>query len=195
MQYDLDKKLTKVAISPLSRYFLRYLPEGEKGDVISYVTPICIQAYTYEKLPDGVKTFLDVGEALQDEVGTQQPEDSEIEEIVGRLIAGLSEEQQISLENLGEDFADYVSNLVPPEAEVKEIRNKDSYPDSDFFDEEDMQVIGDVGGVPLILIGRERGTRAMIVARDDRPYFHGTFLEELIAHTQDNVNINEEFRE
>jgi hypothetical protein len=195
MHYELDKKLTIAASSPLGRYFLRYLSEEQTGDVISYLTPICIKAYTYDNLPEGAKVFLDVGEAFREEVGIGRPSDPEIEEIAVRLIESLTEEQRDSLEELGQDFADYVSNFVPPEAEVKPIKNKDSYPDCDFFDEENMQVIGDVGGVPLILIGRERGTNAMIVARDDRPYFHGTFLEELIAHTQDNVNINEEFRE
>lgn len=77
------------------------------------------------------------------------------------------------------------------------VSNSDRFPDVDFLPPDQFKVIGDVEGTPLVLIGREQGTEAPVVARSrtDDPTTESLFavpLYELMSHTFGEINIEEE---
>lgn len=74
------------------------------------------------------------------------------------------------------------------------IVNRDRFPDVDFLPDGQIKPIGDVGGVTLVLVGREQGSKADVVARayTDKPATENLFampLYELLNHSQDPVNL------
>lgn len=77
------------------------------------------------------------------------------------------------------------------------IKNRDRYPDVTFLPDADIKPIGTCEGVRLVLVGREQGTDAAIVAKSYNPEFspdeelHATPLYELVAHTFGEINITE----
>lgn len=78
------------------------------------------------------------------------------------------------------------------------IANADRFPDVDFLPIDEIRPIGDVEGTTLVLVGREQGTDAAVVARSytDDPaseQLHAVPLYELLSHTFGEVNITEEF--
>lgn len=81
------------------------------------------------------------------------------------------------------------------------IKNKDRYPDAEWLPESEVRVIGDMGGVPLVLVGFEVGFEAgqkmPLVARSrtDNPEteeLSATPLYELMK-AQDPISITESF--
>ena len=77
------------------------------------------------------------------------------------------------------------------------ITNRDRFPDVNFLDPNEFKIIGDVEGTPLVLIGREQGSDALVVSRTrtDDPTTENLFavpLYELISHTFGAVNIAED---
>ncbi|HEY9781840.1 MAG TPA: hypothetical protein V6D09_17085 [Leptolyngbyaceae cyanobacterium] len=74
------------------------------------------------------------------------------------------------------------------------ITNRDRFPDVNFLEPNDFKIIGDVEGTPLVLIGREQGSDALVVSRThtDDPKTENLFavpLYELLSHTFGAVNI------
>ena len=77
------------------------------------------------------------------------------------------------------------------------ITNRDRFPDVDFLPPDQFKIIGDVEGTPLVLIGREQGSDALVVSRThtDDPATENLFavpLYELLSHTFGAVNIAED---
>lgn len=71
---------------------------------------------------------------------------------------------------------------------MKPIKNKERYPDIDWLDE--AKSVGDIGGIPLVLIGHEQGTDEPILARDIRnDYYAPVSLSELTGHCQEPIKI------
>lgn len=80
---------------------------------------------------------------------------------------------------------------LPPEVPV-EITNRDRYPYTDW---ETPRLIGSIGGDSLFLVGTERDTGSLVVARspEQEPLeLHATYLYELQTHSQDLISITEE---
>lgn len=77
------------------------------------------------------------------------------------------------------------------------ITNRDRFPSVDFLPDEEIKPIGDVEGTALVLLGKEQGTDAAVVARSytsdpASEQLHAVPLYELISHTFGSVNITEE---
>jgi hypothetical protein len=83
---------------------------------------------------------------------------------------------------------------VLPEAANKEkiiISNRDRYPDVNFFDENDIRIIGK--GVLLAYLEKEEGTNAVIVAEvKGGGSLFAVPLHELMVHTYGSIEITEE---
>lgn len=79
------------------------------------------------------------------------------------------------------------------------IKNRDRFPNVDFLPDDQQRIIGDVEGVPLVLLGTEQGTEDQIVARSYSSDFkseelHAVSLSELLRFTQGAININDNNR-
>ncbi|NJR38542.1 MAG: hypothetical protein HC781_06445 [Leptolyngbyaceae cyanobacterium CSU_1_4] len=76
------------------------------------------------------------------------------------------------------------------------IRNRDRFPDVDFLANAEIRAIGEVEGITLVLVGKEQGSDAPVVARAYTDNFtsedlHAVPLYELMAHTFGSINILE----
>jgi hypothetical protein len=76
------------------------------------------------------------------------------------------------------------------------VSNRDRFPDVEFLPDAEIRAIGDVEGITLVLVGREQGSNAPVVARayTDNPTsedLHAVPLYELMAHTFGSINILE----
>ncbi len=76
------------------------------------------------------------------------------------------------------------------------ITNRDRFPEVDFLKDDEIKVIGDVGGDPLAQVGTEQGTNDIIVSRcqTDRPGGEELFavpLSELASHSKEVITIDE----
>ncbi len=74
-----------------------------------------------------------------------------------------------------------------------QIKNKDNFDDVDFLPDTDVRVVGDVGGIPLVILGFEQGTKSPVVSRliEGKDYYFAIPLYELMSHSQDSINISE----
>ena len=76
------------------------------------------------------------------------------------------------------------------------IGNKDRNPDVDFLPDSEIHPIGTIGNQILLLVGVERGSNALVVARANSAdnYFSEKLfaipLYELLGHVQDPVSID-----
>lgn len=76
------------------------------------------------------------------------------------------------------------------------IKNRNRFPEVKFLPESEQRIIGDVEGVPLVLLGIEEGTDDQIVARSYSSDFkseelHAVSLSELMRFTQGTLNLKE----
>ncbi|MBW4692210.1 MAG: hypothetical protein KME27_10635 [Lyngbya sp. HA4199-MV5] len=74
------------------------------------------------------------------------------------------------------------------------IKNRDRFPDVDFLPDDQIKPVGDVGGVTLVLVGKEQGSDAPVVAlsRTDDPAseeLSPVSLESLLKFSQDPINL------
>lgn len=72
------------------------------------------------------------------------------------------------------------------------IANRDRFPNVDW--EGNPRQIGTVEGDRLILLGKEQGTDAAIVSRDNgiAPDYHAAYLYEILAHAQGAIELTED---
>lgn len=76
------------------------------------------------------------------------------------------------------------------------IHNRDRFPNVDFLPPEQFKIVGDAEGIPLVKVGFEQGTDALVVAKSytSNPQaedLHAVPAYELIAHSYGPVNIKE----
>lgn len=77
------------------------------------------------------------------------------------------------------------------------IINRDRYPDVDFLPDSEIKPIGTCEGVRLVLVGKEQGTNADVVAKSYSDEFspdeelHATPLYELLNHTMGAIELFE----
>lgn len=77
------------------------------------------------------------------------------------------------------------------------ITNRERYPDVDFLPDSEIRPIGTCEGTRLVLVGKEQGTGADVVAKSYTAEFspdeelHATPLNELIAHTFGGISLDE----
>lgn len=72
------------------------------------------------------------------------------------------------------------------------IKNKHRHPDVDFLPESEVKIIGTIGGLNLVLLGKQQGTGADVVAHAYTEDFtseelFAVPLGELLAHSQDKI--------
>lgn len=77
------------------------------------------------------------------------------------------------------------------------IKNRDRYPEVNFLADSDIRFIGDIGGIKLVLLGKEQGTNFAVVARCysvdlKSEELFAIPLGELIAHSQESINITDQ---
>jgi hypothetical protein len=78
------------------------------------------------------------------------------------------------------------------------ITNKDRLPEVDFLPSNKIRPVGTIGGVGLVLLGKEQGTNAPVVSRfyaaefDPNEEFFAVSLYELLSHSQEAVVLTEE---
>jgi hypothetical protein len=78
------------------------------------------------------------------------------------------------------------------------ITNKDRYKNVDFLSDDKIRPIGNIGGVRLVLLGKEQGTGTAVVSRsysvvfDPKEDFFAVPLYELINHSQEPIELTED---
>ncbi len=202
MNYDLDKKLTLAISSPLgSNMSSRILNKGfsfskNSSGLLKYLLEKCLSAYQFESLSPSIKSFLNAAiltaneqQKIINDPSYRANQSQKNKEIVEKVLGGLSSEEAKNVEKFEEEFLAYAEKTIS--RKIKQISNKDRYPDIDFLSESEIRVIGDIGGIPLVLLGFEQGTKSPVVSKDDEKDYFATPLYELISHSQDPVNIYE----
>lgn len=76
------------------------------------------------------------------------------------------------------------------------ITNRDRFPDVIFLKDDQVKVVGKVGGTTLVLVGTEQGSDSPVVSRSytKNPASEDLFavpLYELMSHSQDSVVIDQ----
>jgi len=77
------------------------------------------------------------------------------------------------------------------------ITNRDRFPNVDFVPEEEIRPIGTVGGVRLVMLGKDQDTDSIVVSRSySEPFstsenFFAMPLYELLNHSQDPIDLTE----
>ena len=77
------------------------------------------------------------------------------------------------------------------------IKNRDRFPNVDFLPLDQQKIIGDAEGIPLVLVGKEQGTDAPVVAKTYTSDFtaedlHAVPAYELLNHAQGSITITEQ---
>ncbi|NDJ20978.1 hypothetical protein GS682_04825 [Nostoc sp. B(2019)] len=190
MHASLDRMLVRVFKSPV------YLDAAQFfGDKLkTLVMKKCVEAYTFEKLDKNWQMFL--GACLYS-TGMRSKAEPDYP-----LYSGLTEEQIKAIQSHIKESSVTFEELLEDEDKAflftygtKIITNKDRYPNVEFLPSNEITQIGDIGGTTLLLVGREQGTNAPMVARsyemDSDEELFAIPLYELL-NSQDLINITEE---
>ena len=190
MHASLDRMLVRVFQSPIYLNAAQFF--GDKLN--SLVFQKCAEDDTFEKLDENWQVFL--GACLYS-TGMRSRTDPDYP-----LYSGLTPEQITAIQSHIKDSNSTLDQLLKDEDKAylfargrKIITNKDRYPNVEFLSSDEMNQIGDIGGITLLLVGKEQGTNAPVVARS----YENDSDEELFAiplyellNSQDPVNITEE---
>jgi len=193
MHASLDRMLNVVFSSPYFREL------GNDNTKLNWLTmQKCLAAYTFEKLDKNWQIFL--GACLYS---------ADIRDInlqaYPPIAAGLTEKQIKIINSRLKKGSITASELITDEdiaslpSTEKKIINQEQFPEVDFLKSDDFYQIGTIGDTTLLLVGKEQGSKAPIVAKS---YESARDSEELFAvplyallNSQEPINITEDINQ
>lgn len=211
MERELQQRLDCFLGSPYGRTMLGEYAYLKARD---FAIQCCEQAERLDQLPDWFSEMLDLGsESLEifnslTDAGTLETDRKTMSLLLSRrgsLLATTSARfrRELELHKPGPDLTrdaieDATLAAQGEEPGLAKIVNRDHWePKASFLPQHEIRVIGDVGGVPLVLVGYERNNpQSPIVARSTSgdPQTDTLFavpLSDLMVHSREPVTISE----